>query len=61
MEDIKCDLQLAVYWAFSVKNYLKIVHGFSPNQLVFDKNPNFQNVCDNLLLPALDLLLKLRT
>ena len=31
MEDIKCDLQLAVSWAVSAKNSLKNVHGFSPN------------------------------
>ena len=53
MEDIKCDLQLAVSWAVSAKNSLKNVHGFSPNQLVFGKNPNFPNVCDDLL-PALE-------
>ena len=29
------------------------VHGFSPNQLVFGRNPNFPNVCDNAL-PALE-------
>ena len=29
------------------------MHGFSPNQLVFGKNPNFPNIDDNLL-PALE-------
>ena len=53
IEDTKCDLQLAVSWAVSAKNSLKNVHGFSPNQLVFGKNPNFPNVCDDLL-PALE-------
>ena len=53
LEDINCDLQLAVSWAVSAKNSLKNVHGFSPNQLVFGKNPNFPNVCDDLL-PALE-------
>ena len=53
MEDIKCDLQLTVSWAVSAKNLLKNVHGFSPNQLVLGKNPNFSNVCDDLL-PALE-------
>ena len=53
MEDINCDLQLAVSWAVSAKNSLKNVHGFSPNQLVFGKNPNFPNICDDLL-PALE-------
>ena len=53
MNDIKCDLHLAVSWAVSVKNSLKNVHGFSPNQLVFRKHLNFPNVCDDLL-PALE-------
>ena len=48
MENIKCDLQLAVSWAVSAKNSLKIVHCFSPNQLAFGKNPNFPNICDDL-------------
>ena len=53
MEDIKCDLQLAVSLAVTLKNSLKNVHGFSPNQLVLGKNPNFPKVCDDLL-PALE-------
>ena len=44
---------MAVAWAVSAKNSLKNVNGFSPNQLVFGKNPNFPNVSsDNL--PALE-------
>ena len=53
MEDIKCDLNLAVAWAISAKNSLKNVHGYSPNQLVFGKNPNYPNACDNKI-PALE-------
>ena len=53
MEDIKCDLQVAVSWAVSSKNYRKKVHGFSPNQLVLGKNLNCPNICDDLL-PALE-------
>ena len=53
MDNIKCDLQLAVSWAVCAKNSLKNVHGFSPNQLVLGKNPNFSNLCDGLL-PALE-------
>ena len=53
MEDIKCDLNLAVAWAISAKNSLKNVHGYSPNQLVFGKNPNYPSVCDNKI-PALE-------
>ena len=53
MEDIQCDLQLAVSWAVRANNPLKNVHGFSPNWLVFGMNPNFPNICDDLL-PALE-------
>ena len=53
MEDIKCDLQLAASWAFSAKNSLKNVHGFSPNQLVSDQNPIFPNIFNDLL-PVLE-------
>ena len=47
MDDLKCDLSLAVAWAVSTKNALHNVHGFSPNQLVFGKNPNFPAVVRN--------------
>ena len=47
MDDLKCDLSLAVAWAVSAKNALHNVHGFSPNQLVFGKNPNFPAVESN--------------
>ena len=50
--DSKCDLETAVAWAVSAKNSLRNVNGYSPNQLVFGKNPNFPNVFDNKL-PAL--------
>ena len=53
MEDIKCDLQLAVSWAVSAKTSLKNVHGFTPKQLVLGKNPTFRNLCEDLL-PALE-------
>ena len=50
MEDAQCNLDVDVPWSVSGTNALKNVHGFSPNQLVFGKNPNFLNVNDNLLL-----------
>ena len=53
IEDTSCDLEVALAWAISAKNSLKNVHGFSPNQLVFGRNPNYPNVCDNSL-PALE-------
>ena len=40
MDDLKCNLSLAVAWAVSAKNALHNVHGSSPNQLVFGKNQN---------------------
>ena len=46
-------LNTAVAWAVSAKNSLKNVYGFSPNQLVFGKNPNFPSVMNNKL-PALE-------
>ena len=53
MEDIKCDLQVAVSWAVIANTSLKNVHSFSANKLVFGKNQNFPNICDDLL-PALE-------
>ena len=47
MDDLKCDLSLAVAWAVSAKNALHNVHGFNPNQLVFEKDPNFPAVVRN--------------
>ena len=53
MEDIKCDLQVAVSWGLSANTSLKNVHSFSAKKLVFGKNQNFPNICDDLL-PALE-------
>ena len=46
-------LETGVAWAIATKNSLKNVYGFSPNQLVFRKNPNFPTDESNKL-PALD-------
>ena len=46
-------LETGVAWAIAAKNSLKNMYGFSPNQLVFGKNPNFPNVESNKL-PALE-------
>ena len=46
-------LENAVCWATSAKNTLASVHGYSPNQLVFGRNPNLPNILDNKL-PALE-------
>ena len=53
MEDTNCSLEIAVAWSVSAKNALKNVHGFSPNQLVFGRNPNIPTVL-NSELPALE-------
>ncbi|GAB1599884.1 hypothetical protein Ahia01_000265900 [Argonauta hians] len=47
MEDTNCSLEIAVAWSVSAKNALKNVHGFSPNQLVFGRNPNIPTVLDS--------------
>ena len=41
IESCGCSLDVAVAWAVSAKNTLANVYGFSPNTLVFGKNPNF--------------------
>ena len=53
MKDVNCQLEVAVAWSVSAKNCLKNVYGFSPNQLVFWRNPNYPNNFDNQL-PALE-------
>ena len=40
LEDVNCSIVVALAWAISAKNSLKNVFGYSPNQLVFAKNPN---------------------
>ena len=52
-KDVNCQLEVAVALSVSAKNCLKNVYGFSPNQLVFGRNPNYLNNFDNEL-PALE-------
>jgi len=52
MEDTKCSIDTAVAWAISAKNSLHGHHGYSPNTLVFGRNPNFPSVFTNKL-PAM--------
>ena len=40
LEDTHCSFEIALAWAISAKNTLHSVHGFSPNQLIFGRNPN---------------------
>lgn len=45
--DVGCSVEVALAWSLSAKNCLANVQGFSPNQLVFGRNPNLPNVLDN--------------
>ena len=43
-ESNKYPIEIIVAWAVSAKNALHNCYGYSPNQLVFGKNPNFTSV-----------------
>ena len=47
LEDADCTLDMALAWAVSAKNSLENYHRFSPNQLVFRRNPNFPSCITN--------------
>lgn len=51
--EVKCSLKVALAWSVAAKNALQNVYGFSPNQLVFGRNPNFPVAAESEL-PALD-------
>ena len=53
MSDTKCNVHIALSWAVAARNALQNYNGFSPNQLVFGRNPAIPNVleCDP---PALE-------
>ena len=42
-----CPLEIAVHWACAAKNSLSNVYGFSPNIIVFGRNPNYPSVLAN--------------
>ena len=44
VSDSGCSLDIALAWAISARNSLANNSGFSPNQLVFGRNPCFPNV-----------------
>ena len=52
-EEADCPLDVALAWAVSAKNSLSNVHGYSPNQMVFGRNPNYPCVLTNYP-PALE-------
>ena len=45
--DTGCNLNTAIAWAVSAKNFLSNVYGYSPNQLVFGRNPSFPSLLDS--------------
>ena len=47
MKDTGCSLEVALNWSLAAKNSLATVYGFSPNILVFGRNPNFPNIMIN--------------
>lgn len=53
IENTNCCFEVALAWAISAKNTLHSVHGYSPNQLVFGKNPNLPAFLNDKL-PALE-------
>ena len=53
LEDVKCDFDIALAMAVSAKNTLHNFNGYSPNQLVFGRNPNYPSFLNDQL-PALE-------
>ena len=47
MEDTSCSVEIALAWAVAARNSLQNCHGFSPNQLVFGRNPAIPSVFDS--------------
>ena len=52
-ENAQWNFEVALSWAVNAKNTLHNLHGYSPNQLVFGKNPNLPSLLNNQL-PALE-------
>ena len=42
--------EVALAWAISAKNTLHSIHGYSPNQLVFGRNPYLPDLLNDKLL-----------
>ena len=53
MEETNCKLETTVVWAVSAKTSSSEHQGYSPNMLVFGRNPNYPNVLTSEL-PALE-------
>ena len=44
-----CSFEIALAWSVAAKNASKNLCGYSPNQLVFGKNPNMQTTLNSKL------------
>ena len=53
IENTLCSFEIGLAWAISAKNTLDNVYAFSPNQLVFSRNPNLPSFLNDKL-PALE-------
>ena len=53
LENARCKFEVALSWAVNAKNTLHNSHGYSPNQLVFGRNPNLPSLLNDQL-PALE-------
>lgn len=53
LDDVNCDVQIALAWAVSARNAYYNNSGFSPNQLVFGFNPAMPDIY-NSKLPGLE-------
>ena len=53
LDDVKCNIQMALAWAVSARNAYDNNSGYSPNQLVFGFNPAIPNIY-NSNLPGLE-------
>ena len=49
LDDVKCELDMALAWAVSMKKALQNCGGHSPNQLGFGRNVNMPTVLENKL------------
>ena len=45
--ETKCPLEIALAWAVNAKSSLHNVYGYSPNQLVFGRNPNLPSAIND--------------
>lgn len=47
IDDTKCSTDVALAWSVAARNALQNFSGYSPNQLVFGRNPSLPNVMNN--------------